>query len=54
MPTENDRIVALGMASMEILDRLGLEKIQIRLLPASQMYSLYLAKRTLDIAELNL
>lgn len=54
MPTEKDSIAALGMASMEILDQLGLEKIQIRLLPATQMYSLYLTKRTLDIAELNL
>lgn len=54
MPTEGNEIVALGMASMEILDQLDLEKIQIRLLPATRMYSLYLSKQTMDIAELDL
>ena len=54
MPTEGEEIVSLGTAKMEMLEKLCLENIQIRLLPARQMYSLYLASQTTDVCKLEL
>ena len=54
MPTQNLGIVKLGFAYMNILDALGLQQIQIRLLPAAKMYDLYLTHRTMDVKELEL
>lgn len=54
MPTQDDGIIALGLASMDILDAVGLQQIQIRLLPASRVYDLYLTHRTMKVDELRL
>lgn len=50
MPTEEDIIVNKGYANMDMLDALGLQHIQIRLLPAKMMYEHYLKGTKLDIA----
>ena len=54
MPTEGCSIVKKGIAKMEILESLGLQNIQIRLLPAEEMYSLYLTHKLMDITRLEL
>ena len=54
LPTENSEVEELGNVSMEILTTLGLEKIQVRLLPAELIYSKYLKKTKFDINLLNL
>lgn len=54
MPTEGSSIVKKGIAKMEILESLGLQNIQIRLLPADEMFSLYLTHRLMDISRLEL
>lgn len=54
MPTEESSIVKKGIAKMEILESLGLQNIQIRLLPADEMYSLYLTHKLMDISRLEL
>lgn len=54
MPTDKPDIVDLGYASLEMLQRLGLEDIQIRLLPATEMYDLYLHGKRMDISRLRL
>lgn len=54
LPTENSVVEELGNVSMEILTTLGLEKIQVRLLPAEVIYSKYLKKMKFDISLLNL
>ena len=54
MPTEKDEIVSVGNVQMEMLGKLGLEKIQVRELPASRMFDYYLQRRKLSISVLNL
>lgn len=54
MPTEDSNIVKKGIAKMEILESLGLQNIQIRLLPAEEMFSLYLTHKLMDISRLEL
>jgi len=54
MPTQDDGIITLGSASMDILDAVGLQQIQIRLLPASRVFDLYLTHRTMKVDELGL
>jgi len=54
MPTDNGEIVHLGHASLEMLSRLGLPDIQIKLLPAAEMYDLYLRGERMDISRLRL
>ena len=54
MPTEKDRIEKKGVAKIHILSDLGLQNIQIRLLPAKIMYDKYLANEILDICMLDL
>lgn len=54
LPTENFEVEELGNVSMEMLTTLGLEKIQVRLLPAEVIYSKYLKKMKFDIKLLNL
>lgn len=50
MPTEQDEIINKGSVNMEMLHCLGLEDIQIRLLPAELMYRHYLANTHMDIS----
>ena len=54
LPTENSEVKELGNVSMEMLTMLGLEKIQVRLLPAEVIYSKYLKKTKFDINLLKL
>lgn len=44
MPTEKPEVIPLGAASMGMLDNLGLQQIQIRQLPASEMFHCYLER----------
>ena len=50
MPTEKNEIIDKGTAKMEMLEALGLENIQIRLMPATMMYEYYLTQRKIDVA----
>lgn len=54
MPTASDEIVAKGSVSLKMLKALGLEDIQIRLLPAEIMYRHYLENTKLDVRMLKL
>lgn len=54
LPTENSEVEEVGSVSMNMLTTLGLEKIQVRLLPAEVVYSKYLKKIKFDIHLLNL
>lgn len=54
MPTEKDDIIKKGTAKMPMLEALGLENIQIRLMPAAKMYNGYLTQTKIDIGLLEL
>lgn len=54
MPTAASTIEEKGVASLGMLHNLGLQDIQIRLLPAERMYHHYIDNTKLDIGELNL
>ena len=54
MPTQQDEFIPKGQVSMAMLDSLGLEPIQNRLIPAKKAYELYLHGQKLDISSLNL
>ena len=54
MPTEKDEIVSVGNVQMEMLGKVGLEKIQVRKLPASRMFDYYLQRRKIPTSVLNL
>lgn len=54
MPTEQQNVIVKGRVNIEMLDALGLQNIQIRLLPAELMYSHYLANEKMDIGLLRL
>lgn len=54
MPTEGSEIIIKGVAKMKMLEALGLENIQIRLIPAAELYECYLSNAHMDIGRLNL
>lgn len=54
MPTEMDEIIKKGTAKMDMLEALGLENIQIRLLPAADIYEHYLLRKRMPIEQLDL
>ena len=54
MPTEKNEINKKGIARMPMLEALGLENIQIRLIPAKELYDHYLSKGKIDIGRLEL
>ncbi len=54
MPTEKKEINSYGVAKMTILEQLGLENIQIRLLPGDLVAEMYLANQKMDIGLLYL
>lgn len=54
LPTENASVVDKGEVSLEMLDRLGLQSIKVRLLPASMAFSHYLSGKKIDIGILEL
>lgn len=54
MPTEADEIIDKGEARLEMLKNLGLQDIEVRLLPAKMVYDYYLAGKKMDLDRLNL
>ena len=54
MPTASADIVPIGTAALAMLSNLGLQDIQVRLLPAELMYRHYIENTKLDIKSLNL
>ena len=54
MPTEKDEVVNKGVAKMDMLESLGLENIQIFLMPAKTMYDCYLSKKKYDFSKLGI
>lgn len=54
MPTSSAEIVEKGTVSLDMLSKLGLQDIQIRLLPAQTMYRHYIENTKMDIRTLNL
>jgi len=54
MPTEKDEIINKGTVKMPMLEALGLENIQVRLIPAAELYECYLNRQKMDISRLNL
>lgn len=54
MPTASTEISSKGAASLAMLDKLGLQRIQVRLLPAETMYRHYIENTKMDIQVLNL
>lgn len=54
LPSEKDEITDKGTVSLEILNGLGLESIEVRMLSASTAYDCYLSGRKMDISELAL
>ena len=51
LPTEELDIVNKGTVTLEFLENLGLEKIQVILLPVNEMYDKYLSASKLDISK---
>lgn len=54
MPVESEMVIDKGIASLGILAKLSLEPIQVRLLPAKQVFDYYLNQKLFDIKKLNL
>ena len=54
MPTSSAEIVEKGTASLSMLSELGLQDIQVRLLPAEMIYRHYIDNTKLDLQLLNL
>lgn len=54
MPTMDNKIVKKGRVKMDMLSNLGLQDIQIRLLPAEMMYNYYLSNEIMDVSVLDL
>ncbi len=54
MPTEGDNFVVKGIAKIQMLESLGLKNIQIRLIPAAELYEYYLSDKKIDISKLEL
>ena len=54
MPTSGKKIVIKGTASLAMLSGLGLQDIQVRLLPAETMYKHYIENTKMEISDLQL
>lgn len=54
MPTEGKEIINKGKAKLDMLSNLGLEDIQIRLIPAEMLFDCYLSRKKIDIEKLEL
>ena len=48
LPTEQNSVICKGWVAMKMLDDQELQNIQIRLLPAAEIYDCFLSQRTLD------
>lgn len=54
LPTEKGEIEVKGTAKLEMLSRLGLEDIQVRLIPADMLFKHYLGRKRIEIELLKL
>lgn len=54
MPTDNVDVIKIGQVRMEMLESMNLENIQVRLLPAIEIYEHYLSGKKYDINKLEL
>ncbi len=54
MPTEETEVIKRGYAALNMLHAIGLENIQVRLLPATMMYAHYLENKKMDVQLLEL
>lgn len=54
MPTEGEKIVNKGKAKLDMLSSLGLEDIQVRLIPADRLFRSYLSRKRISLEELDL
>lgn len=54
MPIEGEEIVAKGKVTLEMLTALGLEPIQVRLLPAGKVYEHYLNQTVFSVESLRI
>lgn len=54
LPTDGPNVVNKGHVELQMLKKLGLQDIEVRLLPADQIYDCYLANRQMDIQCLDL
>ena len=54
LPTEKDQIINCGNVQLHMFDSLNLENIQIRLIPATLAYDLYLSNQKLDLSLIDL
>lgn len=54
MPTASNKIIKKGIVSLAMLSNLGLEDVQVRMLPAEMMYRYYIEDKKMDIQMLNL
>lgn len=54
LPTENTCIEDKGEVKLEMLEKLGLQNIKVRLIPASMTYELYLLEKKMNIEILKL
>lgn len=54
MPTEGNEIIVKGTVKLEMLSELGLEDIQIRLIPANMLFTYYLSRKRIDLKTLKL
>lgn len=50
MPTDGDKIINKALVELEILNKLGLRKIQVVLLPANNMFDLYLSEKKINFS----
>ena len=53
-PTADEEVNNKGYVELEILSELGLENIQVIMLPAGEMNQLYLDNKKMSIERLNL
>ncbi len=54
MPTEKPAVINKGEAVLKMMSDLGLQNIQVRLLPAEEAYDAYLAGRKFDVSILGI
>ena len=54
MPTEGKEVINKGKAKLDMLSGLGLEDIQIRLIPADMLFNFYLSGKKMEIETLEL
>jgi hypothetical protein len=54
MPTEGEKIINKGKVKLDMLSDLGLEDIQIRLIPADMLFNCYLSRKKINVELLEL